>query len=155
MRLLKRLLPALLLTMAPVVNASAAEPSAAEGVSSSLSPTLSYTYPRETYRPQIRPLGKLDYALYGSVVAYRTLDYFSTSKCAHDPLCHEKELPRPVIETDAGLAAFEAGMAGIEIGTSVWLHRHGHHRLARTIDVLSVTSGGATVALSSIYGEAP
>jgi hypothetical protein len=153
MRLLKQLLPALLLTIFPVVNASAAEPSAAEGVSSSLS--MSYSYPRETYRPQIRPLGTLDYALYSSVVAYRTLDYFSTSKCAHDPLCHERELPRAVVETDAGLAAFEAGMAGIELGTSVWLHRHGHHRLARTIDVLSVTSGGATVALSSIYGEAP
>lgn len=155
MKTFYRIVLALTIATASALTASAAEP----GESSGFSVSAHSIYVPAAYLSHLPEtntgLSKLDYSLYGGVVTYRALDYLSTAKCARDILCHERELPRAVIETQGGLAAFEAGMAGLEIGTSVWLHRHGHRKLARTMDILSVGSGGVTVALNSIYGETP
>ncbi len=141
------------------LTARAADSPAEPGANSGYSASAGSIYVPAAYLSHLpgadRRLSKVDYSLYGGVVAYRTLDYLSTAKCAKDALCQERELPRAVIETHGGLAAFEAGMAGLEIGSSVWLHRHGYRKLARTMDIVSVSSGGVTVALNSIYGEKP
>jgi hypothetical protein len=154
-----RIVLCLSISIGSALTASAAEPLAKPAASSGFSVSARSIYVPAGYLSHLpgadTRLTKLDYSLYAGVVAYRTLDYFSTAKCAKDILCHERELPRAVIETQGGLAAFEAGMAGLEIGTSVWLHHHGHRKLARTMDFVSVGGGGITVALNSIYGEKP
>ena len=159
MKTFYRIALGLSIAIGSALTASAAEPAAEPVASSGFSTSARSIYVPTGYLSHLPDattrLSALDYSLYGGVVAYRTLDYLSTAKCAKDILCHERELPRMVIETQGGLVAFEAGVAGLEIGSSVWLHRHGHRKLARTMDIVSVSGGGITVALNSIYGEKP
>jgi hypothetical protein len=88
----------------------------------------------------------LDAGLYTSVVAWRTLDFFSTEQCIHSPNCYESELPTWLVESKPAFIAFEGGSAAGEIVASRWLHARGHGRLARLLDLVSVTGGTWAVA---------
>jgi hypothetical protein len=90
-------------------------------------------------------LDLIDYSLYGAVITYRALDFFSTEPCVHSHYCEEKELPQFVVNTKPGFIAFEASATATEIISSYLLHRRGHGRMARTIDVFSIGSGAWAV----------
>ena len=92
--------------------------------------------------PQPRPL---DGALYAAIAGYRTLDYLSTRQVLRAG-GHESELPQWLVGSPAAFITFEAMATVAEVGSSVWLIRHGHRRMARTLNVVSVGLGGATVA---------
>lgn len=86
---------------------------------------------------------KFDYSLYAGVVAYRVGDYVSTESALARGQ-HEVELPAALVANKPGFAAYSLGLAALEIGSSVYLHKHGHAKLARIADVISITTGGAT-----------
>lgn len=86
---------------------------------------------------------KFDYSLYAGVVAYRVGDYVSTESALARGQ-HEVELPAALVASKPGFAAYSLGLAALEIGSSVYLHKYGHAKLARIADVLSIASGGAT-----------
>ncbi len=121
----------LLAASSELVSSSAQMVRSAPSISS-----RSRSAPARAYR-----LTPLDSALYTSMLAYRTMDYFSSQPCLHSMFCGEGELPHYVVATKPGFVAFEAGMAAGEIGSSLWLHRHGHGKLARTVDVFSISTG--------------
>jgi hypothetical protein len=87
-----------------------------------------------------------DTALYTSVVAWRTLDYFSTEQCLRSANCREGQLPAWLVQSKPTFIAFEAGSAAGEIVASRWLHARGHARMARAFDLVSVTCGTWSVA---------
>jgi hypothetical protein len=87
----------------------------------------------------------LDGALYASIASYRTLDYFSTRRALARG-AHEMILPQWVVNSSGTFIAFEGLSAGGEIGSSIWLIRHGHRRLARTMNMISVGAGVGAVA---------
>jgi hypothetical protein len=87
---------------------------------------------------------KYDYALYAGIVAYRVGD-FITTEYGHSFVCPEAYMPQSIVDTQGGFAVFSAGMAAIEISGSMYMHRHGHAKLARVVDTFSVTTGAATV----------
>jgi hypothetical protein len=88
----------------------------------------------------------LDTALYTSVVAWRTLDYFSTEQCLRSANCREGQLPAWLVQSKPTFIAFEAGSAAGEIVASRWLHARGHSRMARAFDLVSVSCGTWSVA---------
>jgi hypothetical protein len=55
-------------------------------------------------------------------------------------------LPQWVVNSSGTFIAFEGLSAGGEIGSSIWLIRHGHRRLARTMNMISVGAGVGAVA---------
>jgi hypothetical protein len=81
-----------------------------------------------------------DYSIYAGIVAYRAGDYLSTEKVLSLG-GKEIELPQSFVATEPGFAVYSLGMAGMEIGGSVFLHRHGHARLARVADTIAVSTG--------------
>jgi hypothetical protein len=84
-----------------------------------------------------------DYVMYGGIVGYRMGDYFTTEKAlAHGGV--EGELPAALVESKPGFAAYSLGLAALEISGSVYLHKHGHKRIARFADTLSVAAGTRT-----------
>lgn len=86
---------------------------------------------------------RYDYALYTGVVLYRAGDYMTSEKMFKAGAT-EGELPKIIVSTRGGFAAYSAGMAAIEIGASIYLHKHGHRRIARIVDSISVGAGVAT-----------
>jgi hypothetical protein len=90
-------------------------------------------------------VGMVDGALYAGVVAYRTLDYLSTEPCVHSLYCEEKELPHFVVDTKPGFIVFESSATAIEIASSYLLHRRGHGKMARALDLISISSGAWAV----------
>jgi hypothetical protein len=85
--------------------------------------------------------GTVDWALAGSVVVGRALDWTSTEECLRRPWCHEVELPTVLVKNKVGFAAFEAVVSGFSILAQYEMTRHGHRRLARlgqSIDVGSI-----------------
>lgn len=92
----------------------------------------------------------LDDALYASILSYRALDYFSTRRALAGG-AHEVILPQWVVENRGTFIAFEGLATASEIGGSVWLIRHGHRRMARTMNVVSIGLG--TQAVVNNYTE--
>jgi hypothetical protein len=86
---------------------------------------------------------KLDLGIYGGVIAYRVGDYLTTERALSNGQ-HEIELPQSFVATKGGFAAYSLGMAGLEITSSVLLHKHGHAKLARIVDSISIGAGTAT-----------
>jgi hypothetical protein len=82
----------------------------------------------------------LDDALYASLAGYRTLDYFSTRRALAGG-AHEVILPQWVVDNRSTFIAFEGLATASEIGGSVWLIRHGHRRMARTMNAVSIGLG--------------
>jgi hypothetical protein len=87
----------------------------------------------------------LDDALYTSIAGYRTLDYLSTRRALAGG-AHEIILPQWVVENRGTFIAFESLATASEIGGSVWLIRHGHRRMARAMNVVSIGLGVQAVA---------
>jgi hypothetical protein len=87
-------------------------------------------------------LNRYDYALYGGILVYRAGDYMTSEKMFKAGAV-EGILPRVIVDNRAGFIAFSAGMAAIEIGSSYMLHKHGHAKLARIVDSISVGAGVA------------
>jgi hypothetical protein len=111
----------------------------APAYSSSLRPVIAAARVRVSLPEQGRP-HLLDDALYASLAGYRTLDYFST-RCALAAGAHEVILPQWVVDNRGTFIAFEGLAAASEIGGSVWLIRHGHRRMARTMNAVSIGLG--------------
>ncbi len=138
---------ALLLTLlsltAAYANASPAnaDPTGAEPAMLSTSQIEAAALPSAKRMPAL-----VDTALYGSVVAWRTLDFFSTEQCLRSTNCSESELPAWLVESKPAFIVFETGTAAGEIVASRWLHARGHGRMARALDLVSLTCGTWTVA---------
>ena len=94
--------------------------------------------------PAAHHLSAFDYATYGAIVAYHAGDYLSTEKFLKVGI-KEGTLPYAFVASKPGLATYMVGLSALEIGASVYMHRHGHVRLARALDSLSVTTGAANV----------
>jgi hypothetical protein len=87
----------------------------------------------------------VDYVNYTGIAAYRTLDYFSTRR----GLAlggHEEILPQFVVNNAPVFVAFEGLATAGEIAGSVFLIHHGHRRLARFENYVSIGLGVASVA---------
>jgi hypothetical protein len=82
----------------------------------------------------------LDGALYASIATYRTLDYFSTRRALAGG-AREVVLPQWVVNNRGTFIAFEGLATASEVGGSVWLIRHGHRRMARAVNAMSIGLG--------------
>jgi hypothetical protein len=107
--------------------------------SSSVRPVIAAARVRVSLPEQERP-HLLDDALYASLAGYRTLDYFSTRRALAGG-AHEVILPQWVVDNRGTFIAFEGLATASEIGGSVWLIRHGHRRMARTMNAVSIGLG--------------
>jgi hypothetical protein len=112
--------------------------------SSSLRPVIAAAPMRISLPEQGRP-HLLDDALYASIAGYRTLDYLSTRRALAGG-AHEVILPQWVVNNSGTFIAFEGLATASEVGGSVWLIRHGHRRMARAMNIVSVGLGAQTVA---------
>jgi hypothetical protein len=112
--------------------------------SSSLRPVVAAARVRISLPEQGKP-HLLDDALYASLAGYRTLDYFSTRRALAGG-AHEVILPQWVVDNRSTFIAFEGLATVSEIGGSVWLIRHGHRRMARTMNAVSIGLGVQAVA---------
>jgi hypothetical protein len=117
--------------------------------SSSLQPIIASARVRVALPEQGRP-PLLDDALYASIAGYRTLDYLSTRRALAGG-AHEVVLPQWVVTNRGTFIAFEGLATASEVGGSVWLIRHGHRRMARAMNVVSIGLG--TQAVVNNYTE--
>lgn len=111
--------------------------------SSSLHPVIAAAPARLSLPRQETP-HLLDLGLYASVAGYRTLDYLSTRRALARG-AHERVLPQWVVENRGTLIAFEGIATASEVGGSVWLIHHGHRRIARTMNLVSIGLGTQAV----------
>ncbi len=107
--------------------------------SSSLRPVIAAAPIRIRFPEQGTP-HLLDDVLYTSIAGYRTLDYFSTRRALAGG-AREVVLPQWVVDNRGTFIAFEGLATASEIGGSVWLIRHGHRRMARAVNSVSVGLG--------------
>lgn len=117
--------------------------------SSSLQPVIAAAPVRIAFPKQQRP-HLLDDALYASIAGYRTLDYLSTRHALAGG-AHEVVLPQWVVENRGTFIAFEGLATASEVSGSVWLIRHGHRRMARAMNMMSIGLG--TRAVVNNYTE--
>jgi hypothetical protein len=117
--------------------------------SSSLRPIISSARVRVSLPEQGKP-HLLDDALYVSIASYRTLDYLSTRRALAGG-AHEVVLPQWVVNNQGTFIAFEGLATVSEVGGSIWLIRHGHRRMARAMNVMSIGLG--TQAVVNNYTE--
>ena len=111
--------------------------------SSSLHPVIAAAPARLSLQRQERP-HLLDLGLYASVAGYRTLDYLSTRRALAGG-AREEMLPQWVVDNRGTFIAFEGLATASEVGGSVWLIHHGHRRIARTMNLVSIGLGTKTV----------
>jgi hypothetical protein len=130
-------------------SGEAAPSEAIPSYSSSLRPVIAAAPVRISLPQQERP-HLLDLGLYTSVAGYRTLDYLSTRRALAGG-AREKVLPQWVVDNRGAFIAFEGLATASEVGGSVWLIRHGHRRMARTMNLLSIGLG--TQAVVNNYTE--
>jgi hypothetical protein len=116
-----------------------APPAPTPAYSSSLRPVIAAARVRVSLPEQGRP-HLLDLGLYTSIAGYRTLDYLSTRRALAGG-AHEVILPQWVVNNRGTFIAFEGLATASEIGGSVWLIRHGHRRMARTVNAVSIGLG--------------
>ena len=120
-----------------------APPAPTPAYSSSLRPAIAAARVRVSLPEQGRP-HLLDGALYASIASYRTLDYLSTRRALAGG-AHEVILPQWVVNNHGTFIAFEGLATASEIGGSMWLIRHGHRRMARTMNAVSIGLGTQAV----------
>jgi hypothetical protein len=82
----------------------------------------------------------LDGALYASIAGYRTLDYLSTRRALAGG-AREVVLPQWVVNNQGTFIAFEGLATVSEVSGSIWLIRHGHRRMARAMNAVSIGLG--------------
>jgi hypothetical protein len=116
-----------------------APPAPTPAYSSSLRPVIAAARVRVSLPEQGRP-HLLDDALYASLAGYRTLDYLSTRRALAGG-AREVILPQWVVNNRGTFIAFEGLATASEIGGSMWLIRHGHRRMARTMNAVSIGLG--------------
>jgi hypothetical protein len=116
-----------------------APPAPTPTYSSSLRPVIAAARVRVSLPEQGRP-HLLDDALYASLAGYRTLDYLSTRRALAGG-AREVILPQWVVNNRGTFIAFEGLATASEIGGSMWLIRHGHRRMARTMNAVSIGLG--------------
>lgn len=87
----------------------------------------------------------LDDAFYASIAGYRTLDYISTRRALAGG-AHEVVLPQWVVNNRGTFIAFESLATVSEVTGSIWLIRHGHRRMARAMNIMSIGMGVQAVA---------
>lgn len=107
--------------------------------SSSLRPVIAAAQRSISLPEQGRP-HLLDGALYASIATYRTLDYLSTRRALAGG-AREVVLPQWVVNNRGTFIAFEGLATASEVGGSVWLIRHGHRRMARAVNAMSIGLG--------------
>jgi hypothetical protein len=107
--------------------------------SSSLRPVISAARVRISLPEQGKP-HLLDGALYASIASYRTLDYFSTRHALAGG-AREVVLPQWVVNNQGTFIAFEGLATVSEVSGSIWLIRHGHRRMARAMNAVSIGLG--------------
>jgi hypothetical protein len=107
--------------------------------SSSLRPVISAARVRISLPEQGKP-HLLDGALYASIASYRTLDYLSTRRALAGG-AREVVLPQWVVNNQGTFIAFEGLATVSEVSGSIWLIRHGHRRMARAMNVMSIGLG--------------
>jgi hypothetical protein len=117
--------------------------------SSSLRPIISAARVRISLPEQGKP-HLLDGVFYASIAGYRTLDYFSTRRALAGG-AHEVVLPQWVVNNQGTFIAFEGLATVSEVSGSIWLIRHGHRRVARAMNVVSIGLG--TQAVVNNYTE--
>jgi hypothetical protein len=117
--------------------------------SSSLHPVIAAAPVRLSLPRQETP-HLLDLGLYASVAGYRTLDYLSTRRALAGG-ARERVLPQWVVENRGTFIAFEGLATASEVTGSVWLIHHGHRRMARTMNLVSIGLG--TQAVVNNYTE--
>jgi hypothetical protein len=111
--------------------------------SSSLHPVIAAS-PARIALPRQQGPHLLDDALYASIAGYRTLDYLSTRRALAGG-AHEVVLPQWVVANRGTFIAFEGLATAGEVSGSVWLIRHGHRRMARAVNMMSIGLGVKTV----------
>jgi hypothetical protein len=126
-----------------------APPAPTPAYSSSLRPAIAAARVRVSLPEQGRP-HLIDLGLYTSIAGYRTLDYLSTRRALAGG-AHEVILPQWVVNNRGTFIAFEGLATAGEIGGSMWLIRHGHRRMARTMNAVSIGLG--TQAIVNNYTE--
>jgi hypothetical protein len=124
-------------------SAEAAPSAPVPSYSSSLRPVISAAPMRVSLPEQGRP-HLFDLGLYTSIAGYRTLDYLSTRRALAGG-AREVELPQWVVDNPGTFIAFEGLATATEVGSSVWLIHHGHRRIARAANMVSVGLGFQTV----------
>ena len=91
--------------------------------------------------PLLKRVPWVDGSLYSGVIATHAGDWASTEQCLRNSqrqekagfagLCQEALLPTALVDSKAGLGAYEAATAGLEIYSQYVLTKHRHRRLAR------------------------
>jgi hypothetical protein len=111
--------------------------------SSSLYPVIAVA-PIRTPRAEPNRPHLLDMILYASIAGYRTMDYFSTRRALAGG-AREMILPQWVVDNRGAFIAFEGLATTGEVSSSVWLIRHRHRRISRTMNLVSIGLGTQTV----------
>lgn len=120
----------------------AVEPSTSV-ISSSLERPM-FIRPAMAPRPRLEQPTFADRALYVGIAAYRTMDLVSTQHAIAWG-AREVVLPQWVVANTAVFAGFEGLSTVGEVGASVWLIHHRHRRMARALNMMSISLGTNTV----------
>ncbi len=94
-------------------------------------------------------------ALFGGVVAVRTLDFTSTRHFRARGV-NEWLLTNGVVDNKPLFAGLEVAGAAASVGIAYWLHRQGRHRLERWISVIHIGVGlGGSIRNYTLRGNTP
>jgi hypothetical protein len=94
--------------------------------------------------PAVRhEFNRADWLIYAGVAGYRIGDYVTTERALARG-GRELELPAVLVQSKPAFLGYSLGIAAGEIAASVWLHKHGHAKLARMADSLSIGAGLAS-----------
>lgn len=86
-----------------------------------------------------------DWLLVGAAVPLRFFDYRTTEECLSRRSCREVMLPRSLVGSHAGFAAFEAGTVVANYYVYRVLVRHHHSAIARVGQAINLGALGWTV----------
>lgn len=89
---------------------------------------------------------KVDLGLSVGVFATHAGDYLSTEQFLHNGRAKEVVLPRLLVHRDGLLAGYEFTTATVEVFSAYELAKHGHPKLARTMQAINIGFTARTVA---------
>ena len=114
--------------------------------------------PNRCSRPSVSSKADLlgYYSLYSGVIATHAADWASTEQCLRTSqqqekaglvgLCHEGLLPSALAESKAGLGAYEATTAALEVYSQYLVTKHHHQRIARIAQLANIGATAYVVA---------
>ncbi len=104
----------------------------------------------------VKRISWVDYSLYSGVIATHAADWASTEQCLRTSqqqekaglvgLCHEGLLPSALAESKAGLGAYEATTAALEVYSQYLVTKHHHQRIARIAQLANIGATAYVVA---------